>query len=260
MNAETRDAASVRYVAIGDSFTEGVGDELPDGAVRGWADLVAAGWADALGAPVQYANLAIRGKLVRPIVDEQLDAALALHPTHLSFNGGGNDMLRPRTSIAHITDAFAEVLRRCDERGVRLIVLSGANPSAQLPFGGLVQRRGDALSDAVVARLADRDDVIRALNWPDRTLTHPSYWSVDRLHMNARGHHRVAARVLTSLGHDAPGEWWSLPVTAAAPALGRSEYFREHLAPWVRRRLTGRSSGDGRAPKFGEWVEVSPRR
>ncbi len=259
MSAETAGAASVRYVAIGDSFTEGIGDELPDGAVRGWADLVAAGWADARGERVQYANLAIRGKLVRPIVDEQLDAALALNPTHLSFNGGGNDMLRPRTSIEHIVDAFDEVLRRCDERGVRLILLSGANPSAQLPFGGLVHRRGDALSDAVIARLGARDDVVRALNWPDRVLAHPSFWSADRLHMNERGHHRVAARVLSALGHDAPDEWWSLPVADAAPTLGRSEYFREHLAPWVRRRLTGRSSGDGRAPKYGTWIDVSPR-
>lgn len=257
MSAES--AASVRYVAIGDSFTEGVGDELPDGAVRGWADLVAAGWADATGQSIQYANLAIRGRLVRPIVDEQLEAALALRPTHLSFNGGGNDMLRPRTSVEQVLEAFMQVVRRCDEEGVTLIVLSGANPSAQLPFGSLVNRRGDALSDAVVNRLSDRDDIVRALNWYDRTLMHPSYWSADRLHMNARGHHRVAARVLGSLGLDAPGEWWALPAEQQAPALARGEYFREHLAPWVRRRLTGRSSGDGRAPKFGSWVEVSPR-
>ena len=91
---------SVRYVAIGDSFTEGVGDELPDGRVRGWADLVAQGWADASGQPVGYANFAIRGKLVWPIVEQQLEPALALRPTHLSFNGGGNDMLRPRTSLS----------------------------------------------------------------------------------------------------------------------------------------------------------------
>jgi lysophospholipase L1-like esterase len=70
--------ASVRYVAIGDSFTEGVGDELPDGHVRGWADLVAQGWADAAGMPIEYANLAIRGKLVWQIVEEQLEPALAL--------------------------------------------------------------------------------------------------------------------------------------------------------------------------------------
>jgi lysophospholipase L1-like esterase len=250
--------ASVRYVAIGDSFTEGVGDELPDGRVRGWADLVAQGWADARGEPVEYANLAIRGKLVWPIVDEQLEPALALGPTHLSFNGGGNDMLRPRTSIAHVVSAFERVLQRCDEQGVQLIVLSGANPSAQLPLSRVIQRRGDLLSAGVVARLADRPDVVRALNWPDRELSTGGYWSEDRLHMNARGHHRVAARVLTALGMEPPAGWWSLPSLPDAARLAGGAYYREHLGPWVRRRLTRTSSGDGREPKYAGWTTFDP--
>ena len=100
---------TVRFVAIGDSFTEGVGDERPDGSPRGWADLTAEGWATALEEPIQYANLAIRGRLAWPVVDEQLEDALALRPTHLSFNGGGNDMLRPGTKTERIVDAFVTV-------------------------------------------------------------------------------------------------------------------------------------------------------
>jgi len=251
--------ASVRFVAIGDSFTEGVGDELPDGTVRGWADLVAQGWADSRGEQIEYANLAIRGKLVWPIVQQQLERALALKPTHLSFNGGGNDMLRPRTSISHIADAFSQVLRRCDEEGVTLLLLSGANPSAQLPLSRVIQRRGDLMSIAVVERMGERADVVRALNWPDAELSDPSFWSADRLHMNSRGHHRVAARVLDALGERVPEDWWSLPELPEAVRLARAEYFREHLGPWFRRRLTGTSSGDGREPKFsGDWIPVEP--
>ena len=53
------------YVALGDSFTEGVGDADPTSAngVKGWADRVA----EQLGATnpeFRYANLAVRGKLV----------------------------------------------------------------------------------------------------------------------------------------------------------------------------------------------------
>ena len=249
----------IRYIAIGDSFTEGVGDELPDGTVRGWADLVAQGWADSRGAAISYANLAIRGKLIQPIVDEQLERALALRPTHLSFNGGGNDMLRPRTPISRTADAFSHVLRRCDEEGVTMIVLSGANPSAQLPLPRLIQRRGDALSHAVVDRIAGRDDLVVALNWPDRELSDPSFWSVDRLHMNSRGHHRVAARVLDALGQQVPAGWWRLEGLDETVRLGRSRYLREHLGPWVKRRLTGTSSGDGRSAKFADWLRVEPR-
>jgi lysophospholipase L1-like esterase len=247
----------VRFVTIGDSFSEGVGDEREDGSARGWADLTAQAWANSRGTAIEYANLAIRGKLVWPIVREQLEPALALKPTHLSFNGGGNDMLRPRTAIGRIADAFTEVLRRCDDEGVRLILLSGANPSAHLPLGRLVQRRGDQLSAAVIERVADRPDVVRALNWPDRELSDSSYWSADRLHMNARGHHRVAARVLDALGERVPDGWWALP-PGASDRLGGLAYYRTHVAPWVRRRLTGTSSGDGRTAKYGDWVRVDP--
>ena len=249
----------VRFVAIGDSFTEGVGDEPEPGVVRGWADLVAQGWADALGRPIGYANLAIRGKLAGPIVAEQLEPALALKPTHLSFNGGGNDMLRPRTPLSAIADLFEHVLRRCDEEGVRFILLSGGNPSGQLPLGRLVQRRGDELSALVEQRLAGRDDIVRAYNWPDRELAAPSFWASDRLHLNSRGHHRVAARVLTSLGLEPRPEWWSFDDLPEAPRLPRGQYLREHLGPWVKRRLTGTSSGDGRLPKYAEFVEVTPQ-
>lgn len=244
-------------MAIGDSFTEGVGDERPDGRVRGWADLAAQGWADASGHPIQYANFAIRGKLAWPIIEEQLEPALALGPTHLSFNGGGNDMLRPRTDVEHIADAFSRVLRRCDEQGVTLILLSGANPAGQLPMGSLIQRRGDELSAAVQRRIIDRPDVIPALNWPDRELSSGAYWSEDRLHMNANGHHRVAARVLQALGYEPPAEWWS-PAESVVGASGFA-YYRQHVGPWMKRRITRTSSGDGRTPKHPTWVERIPR-
>ncbi|GAB3631512.1 SGNH/GDSL hydrolase family protein [Microbacterium shaanxiense] len=250
--------SDVRFVAIGDSFTEGVGDELPDGRVRGWADIAAQGWADAVGHPIQYANLAIRGKLAWPIVQEQLEPALALNPTHLSFNGGGNDMLRPRSDLEHIADAFSRVLRRCDEQGVTLIVLSGANPAGQLPMGSMIQRRGDELSAAVLRRIAERPDVVRALNWPDRELARSAYWSEDRLHMNSSGHHRVAARVLEALGYEPPVEWWAASELRTGGAVGLA-YYREHVGPWVKRRLTRTSSGDGRAAKYASWVERAPQ-
>ena len=98
------------YIAIGDSFTEGYGDDLPDGTPRGWADLVALGLALASApATVTYANLAIRGKKLAPIVGEQLDAAITQHPALISMNGGGNDLMRPRVSIKSIADQLEKL-------------------------------------------------------------------------------------------------------------------------------------------------------
>jgi lysophospholipase L1-like esterase len=81
------------FVAVGDSFTEGMDDPYPDGTYRGWADLVASRLA--VDAPdFRYANLAIRGRLFPNVVAEQVPAALAMKPDLISFAAGGNDVLR----------------------------------------------------------------------------------------------------------------------------------------------------------------------
>jgi len=251
----------MRYAAIGDSFTEGVGDVRPDGTVRGWADRVAEGLSAALagtGEPVEYANFAIRGRLLRPIVTEQLDAALSLDPLPdlLTLNGGGNDMLRPGIRIDDLLALTEQAARRCADTGVRLVVLSGADPSAQLPLGRVVRRRGVALT-AGVGALCARYDLTFVNAFGDTEIRHPRYWSPDRLHLNSAGHARVAGLVLHALGHGP----LPLPAPQAPPVVrtlaGTGRYYREHVAPWVKRRLTGTSSGDGRLAKHPEWYPVT---
>src|SRR6185312_14099391 len=94
-----------RYVAIGDSFTEGLWDD-PDGREapqRGWADLLASHLSARRRAagepPLEYANLAIRGRLLRPILVDQVPAAIDLAPDLVSLVGGGNDLLRPSADV-----------------------------------------------------------------------------------------------------------------------------------------------------------------
>ncbi|MCR8670636.1 SGNH/GDSL hydrolase family protein [Agrococcus sp. HG114] len=245
------------FVAIGDSFTEGVGDELPDGSVRGWADFVAAGLATAQGGAVRYANLAIRGRKLGQILHEQLEAAIALDPDAISINGGGNDILRPRVSIDHVGERLADAAHRIAAAGIRPILLSGGNPSGVMPIGAVMQRRGDALARAVVSRTRDLDAVY-VDNWSDVELRSPRFWSIDRLHLNAAGHAHVARNVLRALGHPAPEAWRDL--AGASTAEGRRDlaYYREYVLPWLGRRFTGRSSGDGRDPKLPVFVEVPP--
>ncbi|GGL92524.1 SGNH/GDSL hydrolase family protein [Nakamurella endophytica] len=250
----------MRYVAIGDSFTEGVGDERPDGTPRGWADRVAAGLA-AAGEPVQYANLAIRGRLLEPIVTDQLEAALSLDPlpTLLSFNGGGNDMLRPRADMARLARWTEQAVRRCLDAGVEVLLLSGADPSDRLPFGRAVRRRGEELT-AAVRELSARDGIRFVDMFHDTEIRRPGYWSADRIHLGPAGHQRVAEAVLAALGHPAaPGD--AVAAGSAPPPGGvRTElrYYRSHVLPWVRRRLRGTSSGDTRLAKHPDWVTVDP--
>ena len=267
-----------RYVAMGDSFTEGVGDVRPDGGLRGWADLVALGLAaasaaqhdqtgaispadDATGpektvgptspgdtgpAPFAYANLAIRGKLLGPIVDGQLDDALALDPDLLSVCGGGNDVMRPRVQMSAVVGHMHRVVDRAEAQGVHVMVLVGANPTRHLPLGSLIERRGERFTQACRDAFV-RPGITFVDNWADTELAELRFWSEDRMHLNSLGHARVAANVLNALGLPVP----AAEIAAATPAsqVRTPAYYREHVMPWIGRRLTGRSSGDGRTAK-----------
>jgi lysophospholipase L1-like esterase len=247
----------VRYVAVGDSFTEGVGDELPDGSVRGWADVLAAGLAASLGEPVHYANLAVRGRLLTPIMTEQVDAALTLSPTPtmITLNGGGNDMLRPGMDAARLIALTEAAVTRCLDAGVRPVLVCGPDPSERLPFGRSFRTRGDLLT-AAITDLGARRGVTVVDTFHDAEIRRPGYWSPDRLHLNAAGHHRVAGLVLRGLGHPGPATTVEPVPVAAGGVLAEARYYAEHVRPWVLRRLRGRSSGDGRTGKYLDWVPV----
>jgi lysophospholipase L1-like esterase len=248
-----------RYVAIGDSFTEGLGDTLEDGTERGWADLVAAGLAAAEGQPIEYANLAIRGRLMDPIVTGQLDAALALSPkpTLLSLNGGGNDMMRPGSDMSRLVSLTERAIRQCVAAGVPVLLLSGADPSERLPFGSMIRRRGEALTQAVSGFTA-KYGVTFVDIFHDAEIRQAGYWSADRLHLNANGHRRVAGLVLTALGHPTTAHVIDPGPGATRRAGEEARYYREHVLPWIQRRLRGRSSGDHRTAKYPTWIKIEP--
>jgi len=255
-DAPDRVGAAVRYVAIGDSFTEGVGDEV-DGGPRGWADLVAIGLAQVYG-EIDYASFAVRGKLLTPIVTEQLDAALALdpRPTLLTLNGGGNDMLRPGIDVDDLVRLTAGAIDRTVAAGVRPVVLAGPDPSAGLPFGTTIHQRGEQLTDKIGPVALDRG--LTFVNcFADQTIRRAGYWSEDRLHLTAFGHRRIADLVLAALGHPQPDR--PLPPDPVTEQRWRTEarYYRRHVGPWIGRRLRRTSSGDGHPPKHPTWQRIA---
>ena len=117
-----------RYVAIGDSFTEGIGDPEPErpGGHRGWADRVA----EVLSTKTDdfaYANLAVRGKLIRQIVEEQVEPALALHPDLITISAGGNDVIRPGSDPDEVGALFDDIITRLSVTGATIVVFTGVD-------------------------------------------------------------------------------------------------------------------------------------
>jgi len=236
------------YVAVGDSFTEGMNDIAPDGTMRGWADLVAARLAEEAPDGFRYANLAIRGRLFGRIVDEQVPAALGMAPELVSFAGGGNDVLRRNFDPAPMLARFDDVIRGFRAAGADVILFRWVDVSGRLPGRRLILPRTIMLNDAVRAT-GERHGAMVIDLWADDEFANPLLWSDDRLHMSSIGHRRVAAHVLTALGIKPDPEWLASPGVAPrlswAAARGSDvRWARQHLAPWVKRRLTGRSSGD----------------
>lgn len=246
-----------RYVALGDSFTEGVGDpdaSRPNG-VRGWADRVAEVLADRAeqdGRPFGYANLAIRGRKLLGILAEQVEPALALEPDLVTVYAGANDILRPRVDVDALVAAYDEALGRLAATGARLLVFTAFDPGGSATYRLL--RGRFALYNELVREAAERHGADVVDFWRMREYRHWGYWDDDRMHMGPAGHQRMAIAVLDTLGvpHDLP-----LPEPREVVEAARREQWRQHAdwvrtsaAPWVHRRLTGRSSGDGLDPRY----------
>lgn len=241
------------FVAVGDSFTEGLDDPDPAGAgYRGWADLVA-GRLAAQRPDFGYANLAVRGRLFNAIVDEQAPVALSMKPDLVSFAGGGNDVLRRGFDAPTMLARFDETIRTLRASGAGVLLFRFADLTGQLPGARLIRPRVEILNRAV-AEVAEKYGAMLIDLDSDRGFANPVMWSVDRLHLSTAGHRRVAAHVLTALGCEPEPTWLESPAAFprrswAASRHADLRWAARHAVPWVRRRLAGTSSGDSIAAK-----------
>ncbi|MFD8818682.1 SGNH/GDSL hydrolase family protein [Streptomyces sp. NPDC059627] len=235
-------------VAIGDSFTEGMSDLQPDGTYRGWADVLAVRMA-ARNPGFRYANLAVRGKLIGQIVEEQVDVAVAMRPDVITLVGGLNDTLRPKCDMVRVRDLLTEAVERLAPACEQLVLMR--SPGRQGPVLERFRPRMEELF-AVVDELAGRHGALVVDLYGAPSLADPRMWDVDRLHLTAEGHRRVAEAVWQTLGYEPEDTEWRTPIPATAPPgwvarrVADARFTRQYLLPWIGRRLTGRSSGDGR--------------
>jgi lysophospholipase L1-like esterase len=266
------------FVALGDSFTEGLGDPYPDGTgYRGWADR----FAERLAADrpgLRYANLAVRGKLLREVADDQVPRAVAMAPDLVSLAAGGNDLLRGRADPDALARVFDDAVARLSQAGCRVLVFTGFDPRT-FPLIRLIRGKTAAYNMHLRA-IADHRGCLLVDLWSMHALADPRAWSLDRLHLAPDGHRRVALRASEVVGLPVEEDWRDpfpgpapLAASSRTPDLSRypawsraaawlaarrvdARWAREHAAPWVGRRLRGASTGDGVPPKRPELLPL----
>lgn len=242
-----------RYVAIGDSSTEGLDDPDGRGGYRGWANRLAEHLARAQGS-VLYANLGVRGRRTRDILEQQLGPALALEPGLVTVFSGTNDVVARRFDADRVAADMEQMQRALLRSGATVLTFTLPDLVPVMPLARLIRDRvtrlNQALRGAAHASGAILVDVAR-----HPVASDPRLWSGDRLHANALGHQRIAAALAHAIGlPGVPADWHAplpeLPQPTWAQVVGAElSWGRQHFLPWVWRHIRGRSSGDGRSAK-----------
>lgn len=198
-----------------------------------------------------YANLAIRGRKLISILAEQIEPALALEPDLISIYAGANDVLRPKVDIDDLAKAYSASIGRLAASRAQVVMFTAYDPGDSAIFGAL--RGRFAIYNELVREIAEQHGAAVVDFWRLRDYRDDRMWATDRMHMSSAGHQRMAIEVLNTLGisHgfeqlplDAPVKFSRLQQTAL-----NLDWAKSHAAPWIKRRLTGASSGDSLSPR-----------
>jgi lysophospholipase L1-like esterase len=260
----SRPQAIRSFVAIGDSFTEGLDDDLRfDGRHRGWADRAAELLVSRQNLEeISYANLAIRGRLAPQISIEQVPRALELNPDLVTIGAGVNDSLRRSFDLDAVATALEDSVRQLTRHGSHVLLFAFGDPS----------RRSRAL-----ANIADRMRSYRSATleiartygcsvvdfWGIALYDDDRLWSADRLHLSPLGHRLTSEAVMEALGMG--GNQWRSPVPdPPRPGWARRRredvgWFMSHAGPWLGRRIRGVTSGAGIDPKDPQYRVIHKR-
>ncbi len=241
-----------RYVALGDSQTEGLGDGDETGGYRGWADRLAEHLARA-EPDLLYANLAVRGNLAGQIRAGQLEAALALKPDLATVMAGMNDLVRPGFDPAAVANELEAMFAALSGAGAQVLTFTFPDFGAIAPLARRLRPRLVDFNTRIRAAAA-RHDVMVVDTETFEVTVDPRLWSTDRIHATPLGHTLMASAAAEALGL-ATGEDWKAPLPPLPPApwwrtaATELHWAGSFLGPWAMRRVRGRSSGDGRVAK-----------
>jgi lysophospholipase L1-like esterase len=255
-----------RFIVCGDSYSEGMTDDVVDGNYRGWADRVADEMAKH-SENFTYANLAIRGKLLHQVVNDQVPEAVKFitgKDTLISFHAGANDALRPGYDAAKTIAQYQSAVRELSKSGATMLLFTVLEDTGNKGRGSEVwKKRFSEFNHAIREVAAEVGAIITDANDLD-FFKDNRFLAFDRLHLNAEGHWRVAHGVLEVLNYPSDPAWKvPLPPAKPTPWLKRRItgvlWFFVFALPWIIRRLQGKSSGDGRKAKYPQpisWPRV----
>jgi lysophospholipase L1-like esterase len=243
----------LRYVALGDSQTEGLGDGDDTVGLRGFADRLAERLT-AVSPSLRYANLAVRGRVAGQVRAEQLGPALALRPDLTTVVAGVNDLLRPRFNAAEVAGHLEEMFAALTAAGAQVVTLTLPDVGKIAPAARPIRSRVFDLNTRIRAAAA-RHGVAVAETARHAIATDPRLWTADRLHASPLGHERIAAALAQAIHLPGSDDAWTRPLppqaapTAWQTAAAELRWARAFLVPWLGRRLRGQSSGDSRTAK-----------
>lgn len=255
------DSGFSRYVAIGDSQTEGLWDGDDTVGVIGFADRLAA-LLDARCPGLRYANLAIRGKRVIDVLNDQLPQALAMEPDLVTVCVGMNDVTRPGRTFTKAMADLDDVYQQLADSGATVVTTSFPDVAKMLPVGRLIGSRIQQVNE-VITRAAKRHGFGLVDLYNAEAMNEPSIWSHDRMHASTRGHILFAEAAAEALKLPGSNHDWAMPSgeevqdSFAERMYAQAQWTRSLLIPWIWRHARGRSSGDGRDPKYAELQPVS---
>jgi lysophospholipase L1-like esterase len=233
----------LRFVALGDSLTEGVGDPVGE-AWRGWAALLVAGLSDGPDRSVEFTNLAVSGAQTRDVLERQTPAALALRPDVASVVIGVNDTLRCTFDIHAVAARLDRVYAAFRAQDAVLLTACLPDPGAMLGLPGALARplaRRQRAVNSVVHALSERHGAVHLHAAEGAWLTDRAMWSADRLHPGERGHRQLALRFHALLEQEgiATGNAPSVEPEFRAPTRSASLWWLATAGTgWVARRCT----------------------
>jgi len=219
---------------------------------------------DSLYPGLEYANLAIRGKLLADVLREQVPQALAMRPDLITVCAGMNDVIQPWRSFGRALTDLEHLYAALAESGATVVTTTFPNVAQFLPLGRLVSGRLARINKAISAA-ADRHGFRLVDLYNAASMRDLDTWDIDRVHASTKGHILFAAAAAEALNLPDSNHDWAeasrnlMQLSFGARTYGQLRWTQEKFMPWVWRRLRGKSSADGRVPKRPRLEPVGTR-